>query len=952
MIVKKLLASAAAFGGTAIAQSAAGVEDLDGPGRDLYEKDLSACPGYVAKNQHKTDSGFYADLSLAGPACNVFGTDLPELKLEVEYQTNDRLHVKIKDSNNTVYQVPDEVFPRPGYGQWCSSKDSNLQFDFQADPFSFSVSRSDTGEVLFDTTGEKLVFESQYVYLKTRLADEPHLFGLGEHSDNFQLNTTNYTRTIYTRDSYGTPQGENLYGAHPIYFDHRGNATHGVFLLNSNGMDIYINDGTLEYNLIGGVLDFYFIAGPSPRDVATQYAEIAQHPLMTPYWGLGFHQCKYGYQDVYEVAAVVANYSEAGVPLETMWTDIDYMDRRRIFTLDPDRFPPNLVKDLVDTIHSRDQKYIVMVDPAVYYKEPNPALDEGLRYDTFMKELNGSNYQGVVWAGPSYFPDWFHPNSQQYWDEQFLNFFDGVNGPNIDGLWIDMNEPANFYNRPYPGNNTTPEAFAEADGDPPEPPPVREGPDAPIPGFPDSLQPNFASGGSGRRFITITKRSESKKQHGNKSGRWNSMRKHWGQGRQGRRGDSWQNGGQTGSGCGPNECKGLPNRELIRPPYMIQNGAGPTLADSTADTDIVQSGGLTQYDTHNLYGAMMSTHSHNAMRARRPNDRALVITRSTFAGSGKDVSHWLGDNLSEWFQYRLSISQILQMASLYQIPVVGPDVCGFGGNVTETLCARWFTLGALAYPFYRNHAEISANSQEAYRWPTVAEAARRAMSIRYQLLDYMYTAVYRQNQTGLPTLNPLFFNYPEDANTYPIDLQLFLGDGILVSPVTEENSTTVNYYLPDDIFYEWGTGKPVRGQGEYVTAEVDFTDITVHYKGGVVYPQRVESANTTTALRTKGFNIVIAPGLDGSAEGSLYLDDGISVEQDAISEIDFKYEDGKFSMDGSFDYDAGVNVETITLLGVDSKPDGAQDADYDVENKKLVLHVDVPLTGKYEATIA
>jgi hypothetical protein len=51
----------------------------------------------------------------------------------------------------------------------------------------------------------------------------------------------NYTRTIYTRGAYGTPQGENLYGAHPIYFDHRGNATHGVFLLNSNGMDIYID---------------------------------------------------------------------------------------------------------------------------------------------------------------------------------------------------------------------------------------------------------------------------------------------------------------------------------------------------------------------------------------------------------------------------------------------------------------------------------------------------------------------------------------------------------------------------------------------------------------------------------------------------------------------------------------------------------------------------------------
>jgi alpha-glucosidase len=94
-------------------------------------------------------------------------------------------------------------------------------------------------------------------------------------------------------------------------------------------MDIYIdNEGGqyLEYNIIGGVLDFYFIAGPSPRDVATQYAEITQLPLMSPYWGLGFHQCRYGYQDVYNVAAVVANYSEAGIPLETMWTDSESED--------------------------------------------------------------------------------------------------------------------------------------------------------------------------------------------------------------------------------------------------------------------------------------------------------------------------------------------------------------------------------------------------------------------------------------------------------------------------------------------------------------------------------------------------------------------------------------------------------------------------------------------------
>lgn len=113
----------------------------------------------------------------------------------------------------------------------------------------------------------------------------------------------------------------------------------------------------------------------------------------------------------------------------------------------------------------------------------------------------------------------------------------------------------------------------------------------------------------------------------------------------------------------------------------------------------------------------------------------------------------------------------------------------------------------------------------------------------------------------------------------------------------------------------------------------------------------MESANTTTALRKKGFNIVVAPGLDGTAEGSLYLDDGVSVVQDAVSEIDFKYDNGKFTMEGTFEYDAGdVNIQTITVLGAEALPEGVE-AQFDAQNQKLVLGVDVPLTSKFETTV-
>lgn len=125
---------------------------------------------------------------------------------------------------------------------------------------------------------------------------------------------------MWNRDAYGTPTGTNLYGSHPVYFDHRGeNGTHGVFLASSQGMDIKIDDSEgqyLEYNTLGGVFDFYFLAGPGPKEVAAQYSALSGLPAMMPYWGFGSHQCKYGYRDVWEVAEVVANYSAADIPLE------------------------------------------------------------------------------------------------------------------------------------------------------------------------------------------------------------------------------------------------------------------------------------------------------------------------------------------------------------------------------------------------------------------------------------------------------------------------------------------------------------------------------------------------------------------------------------------------------------------------------------------------------------
>ena len=275
--------------------------------------------------------------------------------------------------------------------------------------------------------------------------------------------------------------------------------------------------------------------------------------------------------------------------------------------------------------------------------------------------------------------------------------------------------------------------------------------------------------------------------------------------------------------------------------------------------------------------------------------------------------------------------------------MVGSDVCGYGGNTTETLCARWAMLGAFS-PFYRNHDESGTIPQEFYRWESVTEAAKTAIDIRYRMLDYLYTNLWRQHTTGNPIINPMFYLYPTDPNTFGIDLQFFFGDDVLVSPVTDENSTSVDIYLPNDVFYDWYTGSTVQGARANVSLDdVPFTQIPLHIRGGSIIPLRAASANTTTELRKQGFEILIAPGRDGTASGMLYLDEGTMLEQNATSVITFKYAaNGTLSVGGTFGYPAGVVIESISVLGGNATTNGTS-----VAGRNMGVKAQFPLTKPF-----
>lgn len=169
-------------------------------------------------------------------------------------------------------------------------------------------------------------------------------------------------------------------------------------------------------------------------------------------------------------------------------------------------------------------------------------------------------------------------------------------------------------------------------------------------------------------------------------------------------------------------------------------------------------------------------------------------------------------------------------------------------------------------------------------------------------------------------------HYPSDGNTRAIETQFFYGPSLLINPVTQESSTSVSFYLPNDIWYDFATYKLVPGAGNTITyINVPVTSIPILVRGGSIIPLRVKSAMTTRALRDENFELLVAPDANGNARGTLYLDDGESIQQDGISEIGFSWDGDRIKMEGSFGFPTRLGVKSVTVLD----PQGPQKYELD-----------------------
>ncbi|KAK9685066.1 Galactose mutarotase-like [Popillia japonica] len=277
-------------------------------------------------------------------------------------------------------------------------------------------------------------------------------YGIPLHAEGLSLSSTgpgglsSYRMFNVDYGSYPTNTRESLYGAIGVLYGVSSfSITSGLFWMNGAQTFIDItNEGDGVDSLFiseTGALELFLFAGPTLQECVRQYTALTGVTALPQYFTLGYHQCRYSYMTQEDVETVVAEFDNHNFPMDVIWLDIDYSDGYKYFTWNYTAFPDPV--GMQNNVLATGRKMVAISDPHIKAEEGYFVYDQALEQDFFVKNPDGSVFEGVCWPGLSSYIDYFNPAAQEWYGELYLleNFPDSTLNLYI---WNDMNEPSVF----------------------------------------------------------------------------------------------------------------------------------------------------------------------------------------------------------------------------------------------------------------------------------------------------------------------------------------------------------------------------------------------------------------------------------------------------------------------------------------------------------------------------
>lgn len=195
----------------------------------------------------------------------------------------------------------------------------------------------------------------------------------------------------------------------------------------------------------------------------------------------------------------------------------------------------------------------------------------------------------------------------------------------------------------------------------------------------------------------------------------------------------------------------------------------------------------------------------------------VTLSRCAYLGAQKfGTLVWSGDIPSTFESLSDQIMSGLNM-SMCGLPWWTTDIGGFyGGDINseyfQELIVRWFQYGVFC-PVTRLHGSrmghdrtrdvIEPTGGDNELW-SFGDKNFKILSdlvhLRNRLQPYIKKHMDIAAACGTPVMRPMFFDYPEDEVCYGLGTQFMFGDEILFAPLTQQEQTKKEVYLPEG---EW-----------------------------------------------------------------------------------------------------------------------------------------------------
>jgi alpha-glucosidase len=320
--------------------------------------------------------------------------------------------------------------------------DGNVVASIQRSPLLINFSDAAGNVLLADEPSLPMAWNGKRVHIWKTMPAEENYYGLGDKAG--PMNRRNRSFTNWNTDEFGWQESTDpLYKTIPFFIGLRKGIAYGLFFDNTYRSVFDFGKESPDYfsfGAEGGELNYYFIAGPEPKQIVEKYTAMTGRSPLPPLWTLGYQQSRYSYYPEPRAREIVKTLRDKKIPADAIYFDIDYQQGNAPFTINREYFPT--FEKMIADFRAQNIHTILITDLHIK-KDPQHGYapyDSGMKEDVFVKNPDGSVYVGVVWPGESVFPDFTLSRVRDWWGGLYKDFV----RMGAAGFWNDMDEPSLF----------------------------------------------------------------------------------------------------------------------------------------------------------------------------------------------------------------------------------------------------------------------------------------------------------------------------------------------------------------------------------------------------------------------------------------------------------------------------------------------------------------------------